>query len=230
MGDLLLDLMCCDRRKILKSREFLEFIRDRRKEIYNDPKSILKKYDDYLALNGIYHTEDTRSFEEKLKGHTELSEMILSLYREAELDNEKISLLEDLYATGYNKDKLTEIILEAFFSKKVSSHLWQYGDLLYKMKRYKYLDQYISIIKDKTYGEDRQMVVCLVGKSKKEKVIPILKELLNDDTIEGHVVDALTNFSGEDIVNIMEKYSKCDRIWIRNMAKNYLSKKGNTKI
>lgn len=214
----------------MQSKELINFIKKRTEDIYNDPRSVLKKYDEYLALNGIYHTDDTMLFTQKLKGHTELSEMILSLYREAELENEKLALLDDLYATGYDKDKLTEIILEAFFSKKVSSHLWQYGDLLYKMKRYKYLDQYISIIKDKTYGEDRQMVVCLVGKSKKEKVIPILKELLNDDTIEGHVVDALTNFSGEDIVNIMEKYSKCDRIWIRNMAKNYLSKKGNTKI
>ena len=214
----------------MQSKELKKIIKKRKEDIYNDPRSVLKKYDEYLALNGIYHTDDTMLFEQKLKGHTELSEMILSFYREAELENEKIALLDDLYATGYDKDKLTEIILEAFFSKKVSSHLWQYGDLLYKMKRYKYLDQYISIIKDKTYGEDRQMVVCLVGKSKKEKVIPILKELLNDDTIEGHVVNALTNFSGEDIVNIMEKYSKCDRIWIRNMAKNYLLKKGNTKI
>lgn len=206
----------------MKSRQFSLFLKKRKKEIYKDPRSVLKKYDRYLEEHGIYNTDDSMLLKKKLKGHIELSDMILSLYREAVLENEKIALLEDLYATGYDKDKLTEIVLDVFFSKKDSLELWEYGDLLYRMKRYKYLEQYISIIQDNSYGEARQMVVLLVGKSKKEKVIPVLKKLLKDDTIEGHVVDALTNFSGEDINNIMKKYLDSDVVWIRNIARKYL--------
>lgn len=208
----------------MKSRQFSSFLRKKKKEIYNDPRSVLKKYDKYLEEHGIYHTDDSMLFKEKIKGHIELSDRILLLYKEAVLENEKIALLEDLYATGYDKDKLAELVLDVFFNKNDSLELWEYGDLLYRMKRYKYLEQYISIIQDDSYGEARQMVVLLVGKSKKEKVIPVLKELLNDSTIEGHVVDALTNFSGEDIDCIMQKYVDSDIVWIRNIAKKYLKK------
>lgn len=41
------------------------------------------------------------TFRKKLKGRTELCEKILEIYNKAQLENERISLAEDLYAISY---------------------------------------------------------------------------------------------------------------------------------
>lgn len=209
----------------MKSKEFIKFLDKKTKEIYANPDSILKRYDEFLALNDIYHSYDTMTFRKNIKGHLELCDGIIRFYEEAKIPNEKISLLDDLYATGYDKDKIVQMVLEAFESHSDLSNLWEYGDLLYSIKRYKYLPQYLEIIKNKEYGTSRQMVVLLVGKSKKPEVIPVLKELLNDSDVEGHAVQALANFKGDDIVKIMQQYTNHKMAWIRNTAKRYLNKK-----
>ena len=86
------------------------------------------------------------------------------------------------------------------------------------------MSQYLSIIKDESYGEDRQMLILLVGKSKKAYVIPVLKELLSDSTVCGHALYALSNFSGDEIDCIMHKYIDNNITWIREIAEKYLSK------
>ena len=114
--------------------------------------SILKEYDECLEFSGIYRSEDTESFRKKLKGRVELCEKILYFYNIAKLDNERLSLLEDLIATGYDKNKIVEIILSAFFSDTPPVDLWHYGDMLYRLKRYKYLPEYIKIASDNRNG------------------------------------------------------------------------------
>lgn len=209
----------------MKSKEFIKFLDKRTKEIYANPDSILKRYDEFLALNDIYHSYDPMTFRRNLKGHLELCDGIIKFYEEAKLPNEKFSCLDDLYATGYDKNKIIEIIFDIFQTQKDFQYLWECGDLLYSMKKYKYLPQYLEIIKNKEYGRARQMVVLLVGKSKKVEVIPVLKDLLNDADVEGHALQALANFEGDDIVEIMQQYTKHKMAWIRNTAKRYLNKK-----
>lgn len=210
----------------MNSKEIRGFLEERTEEIYKNPDSLLMSYEQFLLENGLYLSNDPMTFHKKIKGRMDLCEKILRFYYEARLENEKISFLEDLYAIGYDKNKLAEIILEVFFSDKCSSYLWEYGDLLYNLKRYKYLPQYIRIIEDKSYGSDRQMLVLLVGKSKKESVIPVLKRLLNDEDVYGHALDALCNFKGSEIEEIMKRYVDCKETWVRNTAKKYLKQVG----
>lgn len=179
---------------MIVNKQLTDFLNNRRKEIYQNPDSILKEYDAFLELNGIYHSDDIASFRKTLKGRMDLCEKILEFYHIAKLDNERLSLLEDLMATGYDKDRMVEIILSAFSSDTPPTNLWHYGDMLYSLKRYKYLPEYIKIASDHRYGADRQMVVLLLGKSKKPEVVPVLLELTKDETVSGHAVKALTNF------------------------------------
>lgn len=86
------------------------------------------------------------------------------------------------------------------------------------------MPQYITIIVDKSYGADRQMLVLLVGKSKNVEVIPVLKELLSDLTVYGHALEALSNFSTRDIETIMQGYINHNIAWVRRIAENYLLK------
>lgn len=184
----------------------------------------MKEYDAFLEFNGIYNSHDVVSFRKKLKDRTDLCEKILYFYNTAKLENERLALLEDLSATGYDKNKIVEIILEAFFSDNPPTNLWHYGDLLYSLKRYKYLPEYLKIVSNSAYGSNRQMVVLLLGKSKKTEVIPVLLELTEDKTVYGHAIQALTNFEGEQIVDVMQKYKDCDVKWISKVAKKYLVK------
>ena len=208
----------------MQSKEFEAFLEERTKEIYKNPNSMLKEYDEFLASNDIYRSKDPMTFRKNIKGHYELCEEILNFYHKAKLDNEKISFLEDLYAIGYDKNKLVELILQMFESNKKTDTLWDYGDLLYRIRRYKYLPQYLKIIENKSYGINRQMVVLLVGKSKKPEVIPVLKRLLDDKDVYGHALEALANFKGDEIQEIMERYTDHNVTWIRNKAKRYLKK------
>lgn len=202
----------------------MDFFDNRKKDIYKNPDSILMEYDEYLEFNGVYHSSDIVSFRKSIKDRTELCEKILYFYNTAKLDNERLSLLEDLIATGYDKNKIVEIILDSFFSDTRPINLWHYGDMLYRLKRYKYLPEYIKIVADNAYGSDRQMVVLLLGKSRKMEVIPVLLQLTEDKTLFGHAIEALANFEGEQIVEVMQKHKDSDIKWISKIAKNYLNK------
>lgn len=208
------------------SHELMNFLEKNRIEVYEKQGSIMQEFEEFLALKNIYLSYDSALFHETIKGRMDLCDDVLTFYKRAILPNEKISFLEDLLVIGYDKNKLVEMVVEVFTSGENPSNLWEYGDLLFSMKKYKYLSQYIEIIQNKSYGHARQMVVLLVGKSKKEEVIPILKDLLNDPDVYGHALDALTNFSGEDIETIMMQYVDYKVTWVRNTAKKYLKKNG----
>lgn len=209
----------------MADRKLLKLLEARRKEIYANPDSVLAEYDALWAANGIYRSHDIVSFRKNIKGHTEVGDEIVALFNKAKLENERIAILFDLHALGYEKDKLVEIILSVFYSEKRPANLWEYADLLYEIKDFRYLPQYLDIIQDASYKEDRQMLILLVGKSKKTCVVPILIELLNDSTVYGHALEALSHFSGEEIEQIMCQYTKCEVPWIRRVAEKYLKKR-----
>lgn len=210
---------------MIVNNQLMDFLNNIKDEVYINTNSIMKEYDEFLEFNGIYHSNDIASFRKKLKGRLDLCEKMLYFYHSAKLDNERLSILEDLIATGYDKDRIVEIILETFFLDTPPINLWHYGDMLYILKRYKYLPEYIKIVSDNRYGTDRQMVVLLLGKSKKPEVVPVLLELTCDKTVYGHAIEALTNFEGEQIVDVMQKYKDCDVKWISKVARKYLEKR-----
>ena len=213
----------------MNSKDMLLFLEKRKKELYRNQDSIIKKYDDFLAINGVYLSVYKEAYREKIKGHYELCDGIIKLYQEARLENEKIVLLEDLLAIGYDKNKLTELVLDVFDTADETMDLWHYGDLLYTMRKYKYLPRYLKIIENKSHGTGRQMVVLLVGKSKKAEAVPVLKTLLEDPDVYGHAVEALSNFDGQDIEEIMFRFLDCKVTWIRKKAHRYLTKRGLAK-
>ena len=179
-------------------------------------------------FNGIYSINE-KSLKKIDKQKDELISGMLTIYQEAKIRQEKYIILDDLYKIGYSKDKLVEMILDEYNTAQDLLFLWQFGDLLYTFKRQKFLSQYISIIMNPKYGTSRQMIVLLVGKSKKEKVIPYLKELLNDPDVHGHALEALANFVNEDIISIMKQYTDYKVTWIRKVAVKYLKKHNETK-
>ena len=207
----------------MKSKEVISLLGNKRKGIYANPDSVLKRYEDFLTMKGVYYSNDPMTFRNSIKGKLDLCDGMIEFYEAAKLPNEKISLLNDLYASGYDRDKIIQMVFKLFEENREFEYLWECGDLLYRIKKHKYLPRYIQIIKDDTYGTARQMVILLAGKSKKTEVIPILKELLKDSDVEGHALQALANFENDEIKEIMQCYCNHKITWIRNIAKSYLA-------
>lgn len=186
-------------------KQLVKLLKQKRKNIYADPQSILKKYDRFLEENGIYHSLNEEMFFVSIKGQSHLCEFTLSMYFEATYDNEKEFLLNCLLQMGYDSNSLVELVLDIFKEQKQNKNLWHYADFLYSLKNYKYLDEYIQIIMDKSYGTNREMLILLVGESKLDRVVPYLIKLSSDDEVVGHVLTALSNYDNNEIIIIMKK-------------------------
>ena len=85
------------------------------------------------------------------------------------------------------------------------------------------MNDYISLIKDKSYGQSREMLGLLIGESKSPLVIPHILELIQDEEILGHVLIALSNFTDPEILPIMKKHTNNKIKWIADVATNYVT-------
>ena len=209
-------------------KQLIKLIKQKRNNAYNDPQSILGKYDEYLEKNGIYHSVNEEVFFASIKGKKNLCDFTLSMIYEAIYDNEKEFLLNCLLQMGYESDSLVEIVLDIFKEQKQNKNLWNYADFLYSLKNYKYLDEYIKIIMDKRYGTSREMLILLVGESKMEKVVPYLVKLSRDVEVVGHTLVALSNYVNDEIIAIMKTYTKHKKKWISDVANKYLKENYQT--
>lgn len=204
-------------------KKLLDLLNLKRQQAYNNPFSIQKELDSFLEANGIYRTFNEDVFFNKIKGKLYLSDYTLSLYSKAILDNEKELLLHCLLHMGFDKCVLAKMVLDIFRFEKENTYLWHYADFLYSLKVYSFMNDYISLIKDKSYGQSREMLVLLIGESKSPLVIPHLLEAAHDEEILGHTLVALSNFSDPKIISLMKKHTNNKIKWIADTATNYVT-------
>lgn len=88
-----------------------------------------------------------------------------------------------------------------------------------KFVRKKYIDDYLRIISNSLYGQDRQMIILLVGKLKVEAAIPILIDLLEDGGVRLQAIIALGNFKREDFRPHFERFQNSKHPGWRKYAK-----------
>lgn len=204
-------------------KKLLEILQEKKKSAYCNPCSILKEFDDYLLCNGIYRSFNENLFIKQIKNRKELIDFSLTIYFKATLDNEREFLLYCLFYMGYDKCVLAEMVLDIFRYEKGNTYLWHYADFLYSLKVYSFMNEYINLIKDNSYGRSREMLVLLIGESKNPLVIPHLLEVANDKEILGHTLVALSNFSDPKIISLMKKHTNNKIKWIADTATNYVT-------
>lgn len=203
-------------------KQLLKLLAQKRKNAYDDKQSILKKYDAFLEENGVYHSFNEELFFNSIKNKVHLCDFTLLMFSHATYDNEKEFLLNCLLHMGYESNLLVELVLKLF--ERPNEYLWHYADFLYNLKNYEYLDDYLKLIMNRSYGASREMLILLVGESRQNKVVPYLKELSTDIDVVGHVLTALGNFYDDEIVSIMKSHVNHPQKWISNVAKKYLMK------
>ena len=204
-------------------KKLLKILQEKKENAYRNPDSILKEFDIYLESNGIYRSFNENIFFKSIANKKEHIGFTLNMYSKATLDNEKEFLLYCLYHMGYGKNNLTDMVVNIFQSEKENTYLWHYADFLYLLKDYSRLNDYISIVMDRTYGKNREMLILLIGESKSLSVVPYLLDLLQNEEILGHVLIALSNFTIPEILPIMKKYTNHKIKWIAEVATDYVT-------
>lgn len=148
--------------------------------------------------------------------------VVIKYYRIAKLKNEKQYLLGWFHHRGL--EEVVPMLLEDYYSNNVDIDRWAIGDRLYQIRSKKYVDDYIKIISNPAYGQDRQMVILLVGKLKIESAIPILIDLLEDEGVRLHAIIALGDFKREDLRPYFKRFENSKHPGWRKYAKAALKK------
>lgn len=187
-----------------------------------DPNSILPAFKQELLSLGFDFQVLNQAERLLPKYKDTVLPVVISYYRKAKMRNEKQYLLGWFHHKGL--EEAVPILLEDYYSKNPNVDKWAIGDRLYQIYSKKYIDDYLKIISDSTYGQDRQMIILLVGKLKVEAAIPILIDLLEDEGVRLQAIVALGDFKREDLRPHFERFQNANHSGWRKYAKAALKK------
>ena len=148
--------------------------------------------------------------------------VVIKYYKMAKLKNEKQYLLGWFHHKGL--EEVVPMLLKDYYSNNSDIDKWAIGDRLYQIRSKKYIDDYLKIISDSSYGQDRQMIILLVGKVKVEAAIPILIDLLEDEGVRVQAIVALGDFKRENLRPYFERFQNAKHPGWRKYAKAALKK------
>lgn len=124
-----------------------------------------------------------------------------------------------------DKKKVAKIIcnelisfIDSELTIELERYVWSLCDKLLTLRVKDYIDDYCQIASCTSLGSARQLLILLIGKVGNENVIPLLVELTEDTTVDGHALQALCNFNGEKITEVAIRFLKDDRVWVRKAA------------
>lgn len=152
-------------------------------------------------------------------------EIITNYYEQNQLDdNEKSCVLYALVQLNIQRDKICKIILhEIFYNNCISEmFIWELCDMLYELKQKQYKKSYIAIAQRITFGSGRQMIFLLMGKLRDDCYIPTILNSLNDNTVNGHALLALSAYKDKKYDIYFKKFLKDKRRWVRGIAEKRL--------
>lgn len=100
----------------------------------------------------------------------------------------------------------TEKLLNEFFLSTNMTYKWAIGNALYEIRDKRYIKDYINIVKDSSNGRARQMIVLLLGFIKSDEAKQCLIEILHEDHITSHVIDALGKYQDKSLIHHIEYF------------------------
>ncbi|MBQ8209272.1 MAG: hypothetical protein IJZ35_01635 [Clostridia bacterium] len=86
------------------------------------------------------------------------------------------------------------------------------------------IDRIVKICLDKRAKRGRQSFVLLLGRKMYCSYSEQIVALLNDDDVDGQVIDTLYKMGAKEYAELIEPFLTHNRAWIRNEAKRYVQK------
>lgn len=191
-------------------------------QMRKNPDSILLNFKQEL-LNMGFDFQVLNQAERLLPKHKDtILPIVIKYYKMVKLRNEKQYLLGWFHHAGL--EDVVPMLLEDFYSNNSDIDKWAIGDRLYQIRSKKYIDDYLKIISNSSYGQDRQMIILLVGKLKVKAAIPILINLLEDEGVRLQAIAALGDFKQEKLRPYFERFQNSTHPGWRKYAKSALKK------
>ncbi len=105
---------------------------------------------------------------------------------------------------------------------------WAIGDALEVVADESVLDELLGLATDRQHGSERGFVVVALGNMARmrERVVPVLLDLLDDDDVAGYAVMALGKLQVQEARPAVERFLEHPASWVRKEAKKALSKIG----
>jgi len=145
------------------------------------------------------------------------------LAKEQQKYNEQNHFISFFRFKGF--EEVVPMLIEDYYSKAMPDLTrWFISDCLFQIKSKHYIDEYLKIISSPEFGENRQMIILLIGKLKVEKAIPVLIDLIEDEGVRLHVITALGNFKREEFRCCFERFENAKHPGWRKCAKEALKK------
>ena len=203
-------------------KHLLEQYKDEEKKLEGDPNSVLLAFkQELLALWFRFQVlNQAEGFMPKHKDS--ILPIVIKYYKKARLKREKQYLLKWFHHRGL--EEVVPMLLEDYCSDDLNVDRWAIGDCLYQIRSKKYIDDYLKIIANASYGQDRQMVILLFGKLKAEVAIPVLIDLLEDEGVRLQAIAALGDFKRGDLRPYFERFQNSKHPGWRKYAKSALKK------
>lgn len=203
-------------------KRMIDRYKENEEQLRKNPDSILLDFKQELLDLG-FDFQVLNQAESFLPKHKDtILPVVIKYYKMAKLKNEKQYLLGWFHHRGL--DEVVPLLLEDYFSDDPDVDRWAIGDCLYQIRSKKHIADYLKIIANASYGQDRQMVILLVGKLKAEVAIPVLIDLLEDEGVRLQAIAALGDFKRGDLRPYFERFQNSKHPGWRKYAKSALKK------
>ena len=138
-------------------------------------------------------------------------------------DNEQNGFLSFFHFKGL--EEVVPMLLEDFYSNETKDLTrWFIFDCFYAIRSKKYINDYLKIISDEKYENNRKMIILLLGEMKVEEAIPIFIDLLEDETVRLHAIYALGCFKRMEFLPYFERFSESKHPGWRKYARLAIKK------
>lgn len=164
-----------------------------------------------------YHFETLNDVKAINIGDKVLIPTLLKYLTQIENEDVKEYIVRCLTKNGYTE--VTGMLINEYRSSSNSRFKWAIGNALYIIRDSRFIDDYISIIKDSDNGDSRQMVVLLLGFVKSNKAKESLIQVLQEDFLTPHVIESLSRYQDNSIISLLEYFLVEDngKSWIERI-------------
>ncbi|MFF2554533.1 HEAT repeat domain-containing protein [Nocardia sp. NPDC058058] len=144
---------------------------------------------------------------------------------EAGRDTARLVLIQALNRRESRKSAAIPALLGQFDRDKTifENARWSAGSALYDIPADdSYFDDLAAIAQDRSLGSARQMIVNWLGKSRRPEAIGIAVAQLNDETVQGHALEALAKLRAQGVRDHVEPFAASKNAWHRRTAQRIL--------
>lgn len=188
----------------------------------NNPESILLEFKQELLDLGFSFQVLNQAEKLLPKYKSIVLPIVTKYYKLAKIPSEKQYLLKWFHHKGL--EEVVPMLLEDYLSSDPNIDRWAIGDRLYQIRSKNYIKEYLTIVRDPSFGYSRQMIVLLLGKLKEESAIPTLIDLLEDEKVRLHAISALGEFKCEEFRCYFERFQNSSHPGWRKYAKAAIKK------